>query len=200
MDDRAPGGEVRVLEPAEVAVQGGDMDYRVDATEPLHRQCGQRRALCLVRDVGRQVGRVPAPRADLRRHLGQVPRCARPEHRVPAVPDDGLRDPAPEPRADTRHDDGLPRERHGCSPAAMVTVFRPTPRPGARMAYVKQVEGVGVRLTLLWFLQEDLRACWEGRFTGLDAAVAESGLGRVELVAPFVPTVPGTGRYADQLR
>ncbi len=81
----------------------------------------------------------------------------------------------------------------------MVTVFRPTPLPGDRMTYVKQVEGVDTRLTLLWFLQEDPRTCWD-HFLGLDAEVAEVGLGRVELVAPFIPTVPGTDRYVDQLR
>lgn len=93
----------------------------------------------------------------------------------------------------------LPKQLSG-SPAAMVTVFRPTPLPGDRMTYVKQVEGVDTRLTLLWFLQEDPRACWAEHFAGLDATVAESGLGRVELVAPFIPTVPGTDRYVDQLR
>ncbi|MFD0338263.1 hypothetical protein ACFVH0_06145 [Streptomyces sp. NPDC127117] len=91
-------------------------------------------------------------------------------------------------------------ERLAGSPAAMVTVFRPTPLPGDRMSYVKQVEGVDTRLTLLWFLQEDPRECWNEHFTGLDAAVTESGLGRVELVAPFIPTVPGTDLYVDQLR
>ncbi|MFB7914736.1 hypothetical protein [Streptomyces sp. NPDC056061] len=86
------------------------------------------------------------------------------------------------------------------SPAAMVTVFRPTPLPGDRMSYVKQVEGVDTRLTLLWFLQADPRDCWDAHFTGLDGVVAESGLGRVELVAPFVPTVPGTDLHVDRLR
>ncbi|MCX3059039.1 hypothetical protein [Streptomyces beihaiensis] len=86
------------------------------------------------------------------------------------------------------------------APAAMVTVFRPTPLPVDRMSYVKQVEGVDTRLTLLWFLEADPRDCWRDHFTGLGDAVAASGLGRVELVAPFVPTVPGTDRYVDQLR
>jgi hypothetical protein len=84
--------------------------------------------------------------------------------------------------------------------AAMVTVHRPTPLPGDRMTYVKQVEGVDTRLTLLWFLEQDPRERWDDTFTGLDAAVGEAGLGRVELVAPFVPTVPGTDRYVDRLR
>jgi hypothetical protein len=93
----------------------------------------------------------------------------------------------------------LPKRVAG-SPAAMVTVFRPTPLPGDRMTYVKQVEGVDTRLTLLWFLQADPRECWEAYFGDLDAPVREAGLGRVELVAPFVPTVPGTDTYVDRLR
>ncbi|MET9761518.1 hypothetical protein ABZ016_21050 [Streptomyces sp. NPDC006372] len=96
----------------------------------------------------------------------------------------------------TRH---LPKRLAG-SPAAMVIVFRPTPLPGDRMTYVKQVEGVDTRLTLLWFLRTDPRESWEAHFTGLDTALAESGLGKVELVAPFIPTVPGTDTYVDRLR
>ncbi|WP_055557832.1 hypothetical protein [Streptomyces sp. NBRC 110028] len=93
----------------------------------------------------------------------------------------------------------LPRRLAG-SPAALVTVFRPTPLPSDRMAYVKQVEGVDTRLTLLWFLQCDPRMCWEEFLTGLDADVERSGLGRVEFVAPFIPTIPGTDRYVAELR
>lgn len=86
------------------------------------------------------------------------------------------------------------------SPAALVTVFRPTPLPGDRMTYVKQVEGVDTRLTLLWFLQEDPRERWDPCFTGLAEAVAASGLGKVQFVAPFIPTIPGTDTYVDRLR
>ncbi|MEV0278482.1 hypothetical protein AB0I22_19150 [Streptomyces sp. NPDC050610] len=96
--------------------------------------------------------------------------------------------------------DCLPKRLAG-SPAAMATVFRPTPLPGDRMSYVKQVEGVDTRLTVLWFLERDPRECWTGRFDGLGAEVAAAGLGaRAELIAPFIPTVPGTDRYVDQLR
>lgn len=48
--------------------------------------------------------------------------------------------------------------------------------------------------------QEAPRDCWAERCTGLEAVVAEFGLGRVELVTPFIPTVPGTDLHADQLR
>lgn len=94
----------------------------------------------------------------------------------------------------------LPRRLAG-SPAAMVTVFRPTPLPGDRMTYVKQVEGVDTRLTLLWFLEQDPRACWTEHFADLENLGGAGGDGcRVELVAPFIPTVPGTDRYVDELR
>ncbi|MFD7696992.1 hypothetical protein [Streptomyces sp. NPDC059805] len=96
-------------------------------------------------------------------------------------------------------DHHLPERLTG-SPAALVTVFSPTPLPLDRMSYVKQVEGVGTRLTLLWFLEEDPRRCWPDHFTGLDTAVGKTGLGRTELVAPFIPTVPGTDRYVAELR
>lgn len=86
------------------------------------------------------------------------------------------------------------------APAAMVVVFRPTPLPGDRMTYVKQVEGVDNRLTLLWFLQSDPREQWAEHFAARADEVAGSGLGRVELIAPFIPTVPGTDTYVDQLR
>ncbi|QGV80098.1 hypothetical protein [Streptomyces ficellus] len=107
----------------------------------------------------------------------------------------------PAPRAELLHwlrTDHLPRRLAG-SPAAMVAVFRPTPLPGDRMTYVKQVEGVDSRLTLLWFLDQDPRACWHDHFTTLGAPQAGTW-GRTELVAPFIPTVPGTDRYVDELR
>ncbi|GAB2882193.1 hypothetical protein GCM10027074_58190 [Streptomyces deserti] len=96
-------------------------------------------------------------------------------------------------------EDHLP-ERLAGSPAAMVTVFMPIALPLDRMAYVKPVEGVGTRLTLLWFLQHNPRDVWQDHFTGLDTAVAAMGLGNVEFVAPFIPTTPGTDRYVDELR
>lgn len=100
---------------------------------------------------------------------------------------------------DLLRDCHLPQRPAG-SPSAMVTVFRPTPLPLERMSCAKQVEGVGTRLTLLWFPRRDPREVWEEHFTGLDAEVAGTGLGRVGLVAPYVPMVPGTGTYVDELR
>jgi hypothetical protein len=95
---------------------------------------------------------------------------------------------------------GLPGRLRAGGPAAMCVAFRPLPLPVDKMSYVKPVDGTDTRLTLLWFLQEDPRTCWSV-FTGLDADVAAAVPGaRVELVAPFVPTLPGTDLYVDQLR
>ncbi len=55
------------------------------------------------------------------------------------------------------------------------------------------------RLLILWFIEVDPRACWEP-FAREAGQVAAAGVGRTRLVAPFVPTVPGTDRYVDELR
>ncbi|NLU70083.1 hypothetical protein [Streptomyces sp. HNM0574] len=93
----------------------------------------------------------------------------------------------------------LPRRLAG-SPAAMAVAFRPTPLPADRMSYVRQVEGVGTRLTVLYFLETGPEECWEAWFSGLEEEIAATDLGRLELAAPFVPTIPGTDTYVDQLR
>jgi hypothetical protein len=82
----------------------------------------------------------------------------------------------------------------------MRQIGRGVPLDSARSCRVKQVEGVGTRLTLLWFLEADPREGWERHFTGQEEQVTGAGPGRVELVAPFIPTVPGTDTYADRLR
>jgi hypothetical protein len=53
---------------------------------------------------------------------------------------------------------------------------------------------------VLWFLEADPRSCWSGLCTGQGEAVARGGHGRVEFMAPFIPTLHGTDTYVDQLR
>ncbi|HEX4505462.1 MAG TPA: hypothetical protein VH722_07000 [Alphaproteobacteria bacterium] len=83
---------------------------------------------------------------------------------------------------------------------AQCLFFQPTPLPADKMPYVKDVEGVDNRLTLLWFTEGKPTDSWDKVFAKSGDAVARSGLGRVELVAPFIPTLPGTDRYVDELR
>jgi hypothetical protein len=85
------------------------------------------------------------------------------------------------------------------SPVAMALAFSPEPMPAERTAYAYDMPGVDTRVTLLFFLQADPRACWS-RFAAHGRLVAESGVARLLFAAPFVPTVPGTDAYVDELR
>jgi hypothetical protein len=88
----------------------------------------------------------------------------------------------------------------GGSQVAMCLAFAPMPLPEDKMSYVEDVPGLERRLTLLWLTEVDPREIWADRFASGGATVAAAGLGRVELAAPFIPTVPGTDRYVDELR
>ena len=85
------------------------------------------------------------------------------------------------------------------SPVAMGMMFAPMPLPGDKQPYVKDVEGLDTRITVLWFTEGDSLDAWE-EFAGAGEVVEKTGLGRVELMAPFTPTFPGTDRYVDELR
>ena len=50
----------------------------------------------------------------------------------------------------------------------------------------------------LFFLEADPRDCWD-RFVGYAGRLEASGVGRVTSAAPFLRTVVGTDRYADEL-
>ena len=82
-------------------------------------------------------------------------------------------------------------------PVAMGTVFAPIPFPDDKRDYVDDVAGVDTRLTILWFTEVDPLETWD--LFAVDP-VAPTRLGRVALMAPFIPTIPGTNRYVDELR
>lgn len=82
------------------------------------------------------------------------------------------------------------------SPAAMTLVLAATPpiRPKPGIDWYER------RLTLMTFLECEPAGIWADLFATQDARIAASGLGEVELAAPFLPTLPGTDRYVDELR
>ena len=84
--------------------------------------------------------------------------------------------------------------------AIMGVMFTPIPLPEDRMSYVKQVEGLGRRVTVLWFTEGDVRDCWQAGFADAVEQAAADGAGTCQFVAPFQPTIPGTNTYTDQLR
>jgi hypothetical protein len=95
-------------------------------------------------------------------------------------------------------DEHLPERLQG-SLIAMTLLFAPNPLPADKMSYVEDVPGLDRRLTLLSFTEVPPDECVD-EWQGLGDAVAASGLGRVELAAPFYPTLPGTDTYVDRLR
>ena len=58
---------------------------------------------------------------------------------------------------------------------------------------------VGEKLLVAFFLQTDPRDVWDASFAGFGVAVEKSGLGTVGFLAPFIPVIPGTPAYLDEL-
>jgi hypothetical protein len=94
-------------------------------------------------------------------------------------------------------DELLPQRVAG-TPTALVTGFTPIPMPDDAPVDQALPDGMDRRQLLLFFLDDDPRIARDA-FADLPEAVAASGLGTVELVAPFIPTIPGTDTYCDQL-
>jgi len=90
------------------------------------------------------------------------------------------------------------RGAHG--PVATTLRFAPQPLPEGKQPDVDDIPGLDRRVTLLHFVSEDPRIHWSTRFARHGARVEQSGIGRLELCAPFVAVDHGTNRYVDELR
>lgn len=91
------------------------------------------------------------------------------------------------------------------SPAAMVLAFTPVEFTQGRIEQpgtpaVEPLAGLGRRLCLLWFLDEDPSGIPDERLRPHHAQLARSGLGELAFSGPFVSTAVGTDRYVDELR
>jgi hypothetical protein len=97
-------------------------------------------------------------------------------------------------------DDHLPRMMAG-SPVAMTLCLRPQALPEDAPAYVPRPspDELDRRYLLLSFLEAEPATGSFDVFHGFDRALTETGLGRIIYAAPFIPTVPGTDKYVDEL-
>jgi hypothetical protein len=90
----------------------------------------------------------------------------------------------------------------GGSPVACASGWLPIPREGDVTQDSPMDLGSdpgGPRRSIqLCFLEADPREVWPG-FVDYAAAVEATGLGRVALAAPLIPTLVGTDRYTDEL-
>jgi hypothetical protein len=83
-------------------------------------------------------------------------------------------------------------------PVALVLSFRGVPLPPDAPVTQPGTEGAEARELQLWFADTEPGDWWTAMSDYADA-VAESGTGVVRWASPFIPTVPGTDRYTDQL-
>lgn len=86
------------------------------------------------------------------------------------------------------------------APVAATLRFAPQALPEGKQPDVDDIPGIERRVTLLHFVDEDPRIHWQTRFARHGERVEASGLGRIELCAPFVKVDQGTNRYVDELR
>jgi hypothetical protein len=87
------------------------------------------------------------------------------------------------------------------SAAAQCLVFLENDDPLALLARPDIDDpAVARRITLLWFLESEPEPCWNTLFGEEERQLAASRRGRLLMVAPFIPTLPGTDVYVDQLR
>jgi len=85
------------------------------------------------------------------------------------------------------------------SEASLCIGFTPTSLPDDAPSYVKRPEGLAQRVLLLNFYSGDSGPAHRAFTTSIVRLLEEAGLGRLELAAPFIPTIPGTDEYADEL-
>ena len=81
------------------------------------------------------------------------------------------------------------------SPIGQALVFAPRDFPGVAGSGV----GVGEKRCCAFFLQCDPRDAWAEHFAPLADGVDGSGVATLGLLAPFIPVIPGTDTYLDEL-
>ncbi len=94
-------------------------------------------------------------------------------------------------------DEILPTVLPGSS-VALVVAATPIPLPEGAPVFQPDNPGVERRTVLLCFL-DDGPAGAMGTVHDLAHAVEKTGQGKVSFAAPFLPTIPGTDTYTDQL-
>ncbi|MEX2459331.1 MAG: hypothetical protein WD770_10150, partial [Actinomycetota bacterium] len=96
-------------------------------------------------------------------------------------------------------DEHVPALIEGSS-AAMALGFTPVPIPDDAPADVPRIAADERRVLVLLFLEADPREEWASRWATQAEVVSGGGLGSVVWASPFIPTLPGTDTFTDQLR
>ena len=102
--------------------------------------------------------------------------------------------------ADWLRDDYLPGALSNAPSAASCLVFTPVPIPDEAPKDIPRDPTDAKRALLMWFLDRDPADVWEAEFSGAAKALDATGRAKTLWAGPFIPTVPGTDTYTDQLR
>ena len=92
----------------------------------------------------------------------------------------------------------LPRTLPG-SDAALCLSLDPLQLPAESPAYVAPAPGSERRALEIYFLDRDPRESWDALFGNLAQAHGAVGMGEIAFAAAFIPTLPGTDRYVDEV-
>ena len=85
------------------------------------------------------------------------------------------------------------------SPTALTLAFTPMPKAPWWPKAAPEVPGVGEQIVLVHFLELEPAACFGTHFAKLGDSLEAAAPVRTLLVAPFLPTVPGTDTHTDDL-
>jgi hypothetical protein len=85
------------------------------------------------------------------------------------------------------------------SEVSLSIALTPTPLPDDAPSYVVRPTGEEARVLLLSFFADAPVPAMRDWTRRLVERVEGEGLGRLELAAPFIPTIPGSDRYSDEL-
>ena len=85
------------------------------------------------------------------------------------------------------------------SKIGQVVCLSPLPLLSDAPGDVPRSEAADRRFLHLYFLDTDPAEVWSERFAGHRDELEKSGLGSLVWASPFIPTIPGTDTYADQL-
>lgn len=86
----------------------------------------------------------------------------------------------------------------GSSSAALCLAFTPIPVPRATHSDIPAADDGSRRMLHLWFTERSPAEDWDA-FVQMGARVDAGGRARVVFASPFIPTIPGTDTYTDQL-
>ena len=93
----------------------------------------------------------------------------------------------------------LPKAMSNTPSLALALGFTPIPLASDAPVDVGRVALPEGSVFQAWFLDDEPAAAWDELVDGHDLALADSGVGTLVWASPFIPTIPGTDTYTDQL-